>query len=157
MTSAANEDAIARVKAYIETQGWAYSFDSEASTFEVARVREDIPEKLYFKISRHEQLLFYIVPELAIPAAFHGEVVEYLTRVNCGMRIGNFEFDYKDAKIRFKSSVAFKGDRLSSALIGAAIEPAMIAWKDYLMGVIRVVTGVSPIQVLTEIDYGSSE
>ena len=153
-SSAAAEEAITRVKAYIEEQAWSYTFDPETSTFQVEQHREGFDETLYFRIGKErEEFLFYIVPQFSTPPGVYPEVAEYLARVNCGMRIGNFEFNYDTGKFMFKSSLAFTGDRLSLALVKAAVKPAMTAWAEYLPGVIRVVAGMTPVQALTEIDY----
>jgi hypothetical protein len=149
------ERAIVSIKAYLDEKGWMFNFNDKTCTFEAPQQREHFKESLYFRIVEdREEFLSYIIPELAIPKEFHREVVEYVTRINCGTRIGNFEFDYRDGKVLFKSSVSFKGDRLSPALVRAAVDPALIAWQNYLPGVIEVVAGVSPERAITKIDYG---
>jgi len=42
---------------------------------------------------------------------------KFLTRANYGMMIGNFEMDFTDGEIRYKTSIDVEGDKLSSALI----------------------------------------
>jgi hypothetical protein len=44
-------------------------------------------------------------------------VAEFLTRANSGMVIGNFELDFADGEIRYKTSIDVEGDKLSYAII----------------------------------------
>ncbi|WP_049790798.1 hypothetical protein [Trichormus azollae] len=44
-------------------------------------------------------------------------IAECITRANYGMIIGNFELDFNDGEIRYKTSIDAEGERLSFALI----------------------------------------
>ncbi len=44
-------------------------------------------------------------------------VAEFITRANFGIVIGNFEIDFSDGEIRYKTSIDVEGDRPSFALI----------------------------------------
>ena len=45
------------------------------------------------------------------------EIAQFLTPANYGTLIGNFELDFKDGEIRYKTSIDVEGDRLTPALI----------------------------------------
>src|SRR5688500_12466181 len=47
----------------------------------------------------------YSVLPTIVPQEKQREVMEYLTRANYGLSIGNFEMDLRDGEIRYKSSV----------------------------------------------------
>lgn len=52
----------------------------------------------------HGQFMFYSVcPMLAAPER-RQNVAEFITRVNYGLILGNFEMDYEDGEIRYKTS-----------------------------------------------------
>lgn len=44
-------------------------------------------------------------------------LAEFLTRANYGLFIGNFEMDWQDGEVRYKTSIDVAGDRLSTALV----------------------------------------
>lgn len=44
-------------------------------------------------------------------------VAEFIARGNFGIVIGNFEIDFSDGEIPYKTSIDVKGDRPSFALI----------------------------------------
>ena len=52
-----------------------------------------------------EQVLFYSVAPLAIPEESRLAVAEFITRANYAMALGNFEMDFSDGEVRFKTSI----------------------------------------------------
>ncbi len=53
---------------------------------------------------KYDQVVFYSLPPLAIPETKLNEIMEFITRVNYSMIIGNFELDLEDCELRFKTS-----------------------------------------------------
>ncbi len=88
-----------------------------------------------------EQLLFYVLAPVKAPEDRLDEVAEFLTRANYGLRIGNFEMDYNDGEVRYKSSLDFEGEPLSPRLIRNAIYPAVQTLDRYLPGLMQVIYG----------------
>lgn len=50
-------------------------------------------------------LFFYSVCPVNIPEDRRPAVAEYITRANYGLYVGNFEMDYTDGEVRYKSSI----------------------------------------------------
>jgi hypothetical protein len=88
-----------------------------------------------------EQFIFYVVMPVRAPANMRVAVAEYLTRANYGLRIGNFEMDFDDGEVRYKSSLDFEGVELTSGLIRNAIYPAVQTMDRYLPGLLSVIFG----------------
>jgi hypothetical protein len=57
------------------------------------------------------------------------------------LRIGNFEMDYNDGEIRYKSSIDFEAAELNPALVKNAIYPAVHTMDFYLPGLLSVMYG----------------
>jgi len=53
------------------------------------------------------------------------EVARYITRANWELVLGNFEMNYDDGEVRFRSSVDFTGDELKDTTLRRAILTAM--------------------------------
>ncbi|MBN2192138.1 MAG: YbjN domain-containing protein [Polyangiaceae bacterium] len=88
-----------------------------------------------------EQFLFYVVlPEL-VPAERRLAVAEATTRANCGMRIGNFELDFVDGMVRYKSSIDFDEELLTPPLIRNAIYMAVETMDRYAAAIVAVARG----------------
>ncbi len=107
-----------------------------------AQVREDL-----------EQFLFYVLSPVKAPEESRPAVAEFITRANYGLRIGNFELDYSDGEVRYKSSLDYEGVVLSYELIRNAIYPAVRTMDRYLPGLIKVIYGdPSPAEAISEIE-----
>src|SRR5512138_3185319 len=100
-----------------------------------------------------EEFLFYAVAPVKVPDEVRMAVAEYLTRANYGMRIGNFELDYSDGEVRYKTSLDFEGETLSHSLIRHSIYPAVLTMDAYVPGLMSVVYGGrTPFEAIEEIE-----
>ena len=100
-----------------------------------------------------EELLFYAVAPVRVPEAVRPSVAEFITRANYGMRIGNFEMDFADGEVRYKSSLNFMEEELTAGYIRNAIYPAVRTMDRYLLGILRVsFGGVTPFEAIEEIE-----
>lgn len=101
---------------------------------------------------RDEQLLIYSVMAEHIPAERRTVVVEFLTRVNYAMAIGNFEMDYDDGEVRYKTSVDVEGDHLSVTMARQLFALNVATMDLFLPGIEAVVRGDgSPAEVLASL------
>ena len=62
-------------------------------------------------------LIFYSYLPVNAPPEKLTQVAEFVARANRGMRIGNFELDYDDGEIRYKTSIDVEGGDLSDKMI----------------------------------------
>ena len=100
-----------------------------------------------------EQFVFYCVATVHAPEELRPSVAEYITRANYGLRIGNFELDYSDGEVRYKSSLDFEGVTLTPALIRNTIYPAVTTMDRYLPGLMKVIYGGrTPYEAIAEIE-----
>lgn len=100
-----------------------------------------------------KQFLFYTISPIRIPEGFRPTMAEFVTRANYGLRIGNFEMDYTDGEIRYKSSLDFEGEMLTANLIKNAIYPAVQTMDRYLPGMMKVLyAGKTPLESIQEIE-----
>lgn len=100
-----------------------------------------------------EQLICYAQAPIKVPEERRHAVGEYLTRANYGMYVGNFEMDYNDGEVRFKSSIDFEDEVLTFNLIRNTIYPAVRLMDTYLPGLMKVVYGgTDPKAAVDEIE-----
>ncbi len=105
-----------------------------------------------------EEFLFYAVAPVKVPEEVRMSIAEYLTRANYGLRIGNFELDYSDGEVRYKSSLDFEGQILTADLIRNAIYPAVHTMDRYLPGLLRVsFGGATPHEAIEEVEGGQPQ
>ena len=80
-------------------------------------------------------------------------VAEFITRANFGMIIGNFEFDYSDGEIRYKTSVDLEGVEVQSNLLRNLVYANVLTMDKYFTGLMRVMYGgITPDEAIREIE-----
>lgn len=146
-----------RLGEFLEEDGWdpeeagddyAYTLTYDGDNGELAcyaQVRVDL-----------EQFVFYVMsPVRAAPEAL-AAAAEFVTRANYGLRIGNFELNYADGAVRFKSSLDFEGVGLSFGLLRNVIYPAVEAMDDYLPGLREVIDrAMPPLDAIQAVESGA--
>jgi hypothetical protein len=99
------------------------------------------------------QLLFYCICPVKAPEDRRVAVAELLTRANYGLYIGNFELDFSDGEIRYKTSIDVEGDRLSPALVRPLTYANVLMMDRYLPGIMAVIYGnVPPAEAAARIE-----
>ncbi|NLE45144.1 MAG: YbjN domain-containing protein [Chloroflexi bacterium] len=100
-----------------------------------------------------EQFMFYVVGPVKTPEDARLRVAEFVARANYGLRIGNFELDFNDGEVRYKSSIDFEEATLTPALIRNAMYPAVQTMDHYLAGLMAVTYGgKTPAEAISEIE-----
>ncbi len=68
-------------------------------------------------------------------------IAEFITRANYGLVIGNFELDFSDGELRYKTAIDVEDDNLSFALIKQMVYANVIIMDKYLPGIMAVIEG----------------
>jgi hypothetical protein len=89
-------------------------------------------------------LVYSICPQRA-PEQRRNEVAEFLTRANYGLAAGNFELDFADGEIRYKSVLHTQGDGVDAPTLKRLVRANGIAMETYLPGIAKVIVGASSV------------
>jgi hypothetical protein len=87
------------------------------------------------------RFLFYLQLIKTTPPDTLPQVAEFITRANFGMSVGNFELDYENGSVRFKTSVDYQGAELLAPFVRNAILAAMDGVELYAEALIDVMGG----------------
>jgi len=100
------------------------------------------------------QALFYSVAPIKVLEPKRLAISEFITRANYGMIIGNFEMDFSDGELRYKTSVDLAGGtELNHQLIKPLVYTNVLMMDKYLPGVMEILYGeVSPEQAIRKIE-----
>ena len=80
-------------------------------------------------------------------------MAEFITRANFGMIIGNFELDYSDGEIRYKTSVDVEEVEVTDPLVRHLIYANVLTMDKYFPGLMRVLYGgISPVEAIEEVE-----
>jgi hypothetical protein len=93
-------------------------------------------------VDEHDVVLFYSICPLRVPEDVRLEAASFLTRANYGLASGNFELDFEDGEIRYKTAVHVDG-ALSPAAVRRAVRANGIAMETYLPGIGAVIAGTA--------------
>lgn len=97
--------------------------------------------------------LFRTKSAISAPEDKRLAVAEFITRANYGLAIGNFEFDFVDGEIAYKTSIDVEGDRLSPMLIRHLVHSNLSTFDRYYPGVMKVIySDVSPEEAVKAIE-----
>jgi hypothetical protein len=106
--------------------------------------------------TEQQQFVFYSVFPVRTPDNRLNEMAEFITRANYGMIIGNFELDYGDGEIRYKTSVDVEDVDLVDALIRHLIYANVLTMDKYFPGIMRVLyAGIAPADAVEEVEGGA--
>jgi len=89
-------------------------------------------------------LIFYSYMPVNSPPEKMTSVAEFLSRANRGMRIGNFELDYDDGEIRYKTSIDVEGGELSNKMIDNLLRANLTTMDRYFSGLMELIYGDKP-------------
>jgi hypothetical protein len=101
-------------------------------------------------------IIFYSVLNIFVPEHKRKTVSELITRINNELIIGNFELDFSDGEIRYKTSIDFEGIEFTTNLLRNIIDPNLALSDDYFYPIVNaIMTDVSPEEIMrkkTEFD-----
>ncbi len=104
-------------------------------------------------LDEKQQVIFLSICSVKVPEAKRDLVAEFLTRANYGLVIGNFEMDYEDGEIRYKTSVDVGDEHVSSEIMKPLVYTNVAMMDRYLPGIMAVTHGnVSPADAIKDIE-----
>lgn len=139
---------------FFEEDNWDFQWVAGASALSMGFSGLNGKWLCYAQAREHEeQVAFYSVLSVNAPQEKRHKVAEFITRVNYGMVIGNFEMDYDDGEVRFKTSVDVEGSALGASMIRQLVYANLIITDRYLPGIMRVIySDESPSKILDSIE-----
>ncbi|MBW4507273.1 MAG: YbjN domain-containing protein [Scytonematopsis contorta HA4267-MV1] len=100
-----------------------------------------------------QQFVFYSICPVIVPETKRVAIAEFITRANSGMIIGNFELDFTDGEICYKTSVDVEGSTLTFPLIKRLVYANVMVMDEYLPGILSVINDDTfPIDAIAKIE-----
>lgn len=145
------QNAISAIKAFFDEIDWSYSFDEERSLFDTAVTVNNTLGSVNIRIRVKEtNYTVYAFLNNKADEQYFPKVAEYLHRANYGMLNGNFEMDFSDGEIRYKTYVNFDDVELSSNVIRSSIFVPVYMIEKYGMNLMKLLLGVGEPAALIE-------
>lgn len=136
------EIAFQTAKTFLEKDGWFPQQLTNKYVLRMAYSGKNGNQWCYAQVIPDMELfLFYAVAPIKAGEESRQQVAEFITRANYGMRIGNFEMDFSDGEVRYKTSLDFEEEKLTPNLIKHLIYPAAQTLDRYMGGLMNVMYG----------------
>lgn len=151
-----------KVKVFFDEDGWPYEQLEDQAILRLEYEGENGKWRCYAHVIEERQR-FVFLSSLAnyVPKLMMLEASEYLTRANFGMEVGNFEMDFSDGTVRYRTSVDVEGGELTAIMIKNLVYVNIAVMDQYLPGLGKVVKdGMEPEKAIEEVeaeDSGESE
>lgn len=92
-------------------------------------------------LEERSQFTFYSVAPFNVPLAQRPAVIEFVTRANYGMFVGNFEMDLSDGEVRYKTSADVADTDMPFALFKSNVVQNVLTMDRYLAALKTVSEG----------------
>jgi hypothetical protein len=80
------------------------------------------------------------------------EIGDFLLLANWGLKIGGFDIDQSDGEVIYRIGIPVKGQSLTQSVVSEMIDCAISTVQRYADGLLRVVRGRSPREIIDDID-----
>lgn len=144
-------DAVTEV---LRADGWSFSQLEGKTTLIMSANGTHGMYTVYIQArEEHEQVILYAMYGVKAPEHRRVEAMEYFTRANYGLVIGNFELDLRDGEVRYKTSLDVEGESLTPGLIKLLLSANLATADRYLPGFMLLLYGnVTPADAIKEVE-----
>jgi hypothetical protein len=95
--------------------------------------------------------LFYSNCPLIVPENRRLAMAEFLIRINDILNVGNFDMNFDNGEISYRTSIDVEGDRLTSPMIKNCVSVNINTMDRWLPGIMAVINGGGPKEALAQI------
>lgn len=131
------------LKRYLESNKWEYVFNDRTGVFEFgARIVGKIQRLNYVVDVGSDWMEFYGLCPVAADSSDQEQmlqVMEFICRINFGLRNGCFEFDCDRGEIRYKSFIDCKNLMPSMEVIQESLRCIAIMFSSYSSSILNII------------------
>lgn len=155
--SSYSHEITAVVKQFLDQDDWNYSFDDDRGIFDFNLTLKCRLGKIKFIIIVGDAAFtLYVVSPFYVDTGDKNNLLrmaEFITRVNYGLKMGNFEMDFNDGEVRFHIYEDCDDIKLSDAVVKNAIYTSAIIMEKFGNGISEIIyTDNDPVEVIKKCD-----
>lgn len=129
---------------YFEKDNWRYRRLPGHDALEMGVAGENGNYRLVVVVDDNRSIVrFLTFLEGKVPETRRSEVMEYLTRANYGLLLGNFELDLGDGEVRFKVATDVESSGFAYEQYQSTLYVSVAMMDRYYPGLQKVVQGAS--------------
>lgn len=137
------QQLLQRVVEYLDSQNWHYNFkgkDNNAVEFNMSIKNKLKSCRVIVLVTDSDIQAFGVCPINASPDVY-SNVVEFITRANYGLKVGNFEFDYRDGEVRYQTCLSCKEGIPSLKDVERIVDMSFLMFQRYGDGLVKNLMG----------------
>lgn len=147
-------DIFDQAMAFFNEEGWPVHVLDEDRVIQTQFRGDNGQWVCYTQVNQEKnQLVFYSVCSNNTPEEKRVNMAEFLTRANFGIIIGNFELNFADGQVRYKTSLDVEDTDINAALIKNLVYANVTLMNYYFSGIMKVIySDLTPSQIIEEIE-----
>lgn len=137
------ERLLNRALEYIQSQDWKYTMigdNKDIIEFKMGLKGKIGSCRMVVTTSDKEIQAFGFAPFKA-DADCYAKTVEYITRANYGLKVGKFEFDYRDGEVRYQACLPCREGVPSLKDVELVVDVPMLMLQRYGDGLVKNIMG----------------
>lgn len=143
-TASRRDQLFDEVIKYLDSQGWKYNIKGTSDSF--IEFNMGIKSKLsgvrVVVLVSDKEIQSMAFANIKATQDVLGNVIEYITRANYGLKLGKFEFDYRDGEVRFQTCLPCRdGGMPSQADIEHVVDIPILMMQRYGDGLVKNMMG----------------
>ncbi|OKH39806.1 hypothetical protein NIES2119_05675 [[Phormidium ambiguum] IAM M-71] len=142
------------IREFFDEDDWNYVQLEDGNTLQMSYQGDNGRWTCYASPADESQrFMFYSVAPLDTPPNKISTMVEFLTKANYGLMIGNFEIDFNDGEIRYKTSIDVENNQLTTNLVKNLVYVNVETMDNYLPGIVGILNNqLSPDEAIAKIE-----
>lgn len=140
-SNASDTSALSKVVRYLKKEDWKFSVSPDRNLVHMGVGARNGTFNIAIAATEEEKIVVvYVIAPIKVPEGIKRiNVADFITRANYGLIVGNFEMDFADGDLRYKSSVQFKGGVLSDQMIEDLLGKSVSTMDHYFTGLMKVI------------------
>ncbi len=158
-TNTESVKAFETVERFFQERGWKFTRDSEKQVLRMV-VAGDYGQYVCYAhvVDERPLVLFHSTVSVRVPEEKRPAVAEYLTRANWCLWLGNFEMDYSDGEVRYKTGLDVRDGELTMGMVGVLVFANLQTMDRYFPGMMSVIwSDISPEAAVAKAEGRRSE
>ncbi len=121
-----------QVRRYLHSQEWVFDFDEESGRFKFSiRSNTRLRSTNILIIIDDRAIRVYGYPGLSADENSMERMAKFVNLANYGLKHGNFEIDYNDGEVRYKSTIYCRQDIPSMEAVEFVVDLPFRMWDTY--------------------------
>lgn len=134
-----DDGLLSEVIGFFEADNWTFEVADDIPLISLVFFGQNAAIQCFAQVRElQQQFVFYSICGIFAPEPRRKAVAEFITRVNYSMVAGNFEMDFSDGEVRYKTYIDVEGTTLTHTMARNVVYPNIAMMDRYIPALVRV-------------------